>query len=433
MALTDNPFDSLDNKYPQAKYGDGSFKKKAFFEQGSHEASLIPFEDRIVTLAKFVFEGYDMHKLVNDYLVDKDALDDDTRKHGIAGTFKAYADEIFFIPDTDDWKEAVKKLLIGDENKTSSEQLREAIDAFIEVVNVHLNKYDFIKPSELPIYLFRTNYEPKDAYGSIEKLIDDLYENNILSINVKDKFGDDEKYFCDIFNGEKEKKDLKKQYIHRFYQLVSELQNSDVIVIAEYKGKSSKIGLVKKGSPVICKNEEGEIYKLYCLQMDDVKDIPDNRKHFVGTLIPKNVTISRIINKKGVIYNIYYGTPIPFELSSVSDFNLEELCAEYLRSCLSFKFVRKLANNYPDIDIIGYNNNELVTAQVSRTLTKNLIEEKKEKLCSFGNAKYRIMFSMLPTEEDARLVNYCIQDVWDYFERDESNHEFLKGLIEFEK
>ena len=136
MKQTENPFEGLGIRYPQAKYSDGSIKQKAFFENGSYEAGLIPFEDRIEILAGFVLAGYDMHKLVDNYLKEKDALDDDRRKYGIASTFKTYAGQIFFDPATKDWKTAVINVLIGDENKTGSEQMREAIDAFIEAVKV---------------------------------------------------------------------------------------------------------------------------------------------------------------------------------------------------------------------------------------------------------------------------------------------------------
>ena len=138
MKKTDNPFIGLDINYPKAKYCDGSIKQKTFFEHGSDESNAVPFEDRVKIIAKFVFDGYDMHKLVNNYLNEKDALDDDGRKYGIARTFKIYADQIFFEPETEEWETAVKKILIGDDNKTSSEQMGEAIKSFIEVVNKHL-------------------------------------------------------------------------------------------------------------------------------------------------------------------------------------------------------------------------------------------------------------------------------------------------------
>ena len=137
MKRTDNPFDDLGIRYPQAKYGDGSIKQKAFFEHGSYESKLIPFEDRVKILAKFVLEGYDMHKLVNDYLDDKDALDNDKRKFCIASTFRIYADKIFVETESKDWKNEVTKKLASNENKTSSETMCDAIDRFIEATSVY--------------------------------------------------------------------------------------------------------------------------------------------------------------------------------------------------------------------------------------------------------------------------------------------------------
>lgn len=142
-----NPFDSLGIKYSQAKYSDGSIKQKAFFEYGSHESNSIPLEKRIEILAKFVFEGYDMHKLVNDYLDDKDALEDDIRKHNIAWTFYCYStilvdnflDKLKEIePISDNLKRLVRKFYNKDKNKlhkseTSSEEMQRRINEFVNL------------------------------------------------------------------------------------------------------------------------------------------------------------------------------------------------------------------------------------------------------------------------------------------------------------
>jgi len=110
---------------------------------------------------------------------------------------------------------------------------------------------------------------------------------------------------------------------------------------------------------------------------------------------------------------------------------LEKLCAEYLRSCHSFQSVRVLGGTFPDIDIIGYKiQNELFVAQVSRTLSNKLIENKIEKLSNFVEAKHKIMFSTQPTYKDSDYENINIQEVWDFFKNDDSYKEFLKGLIE---
>ena len=344
MERPDNPFTSLDIKYPQARYSDGNIKQKAFFELGSHESQSIPQKERIEILAKFIFEGYDMHKLVNDYLDDKDALDNDTRKYEIASTFRAYANEIFFEPTSNDWRKGVVELLIGDEDKTPSEQMREAIDTFIEVVNVHLKRENLIKPPQVPVYLFRMNYfqkekdtndvEKLDAYN-VEKLIDDLYENNIVSINVRDKkdgnLRSDIEIIKEELHNENKKQNNIPDYIKQFCNLTKQLIESDVIVVAYYLGKNPKIGLIKQGSNVFTKEKAGEIYYLYCLQMNNVYSISDKRKNVLDTLIPVPKTIIPIKKKAEVIHSIYYNIKPPVKLFSLTDSNLEILCAEYLR------------------------------------------------------------------------------------------------------
>jgi len=281
-----------------------------------------------------------------------------------------------------------------------------------------------------PVFLIRTNYYQKDA-NNVDKLMDYLFENDIVSINVRDRKNNDDEYYYSLFNGKIEKQDLKKNYINRFYKLANDLKNSDVIVIAHYVGKSPKIGLIKKGSTVFVKEDAGEIYKLYCLKMENVQNVSsDDTKRFLTTLIPANVTMATIKQKQDVIYSMYYGIPIPFKLSSVSDSALEELCAEYLRSSLSYQSVRVLGGTFPDVDIIGYKSqNELFVAQVSRTANKKLINEKKEKLCSFVEAKHKILFSTQPSKQNPDYENINIQEVWNYFENDESYKEFLEKLI----
>ena len=156
-----NPFDGLEIDIPQANNADGSFYQKALFEIGSAESQLIPSSKRIAILVKLVFDGYDLHKIVNDYLTEDDALDDDRRKLEIASVFRTYANKVFYKSKTDDWRKEVIDWLFGDDGRCASEQMRESIEAFIEVISDFLNDFrqqNAIKPNKVPIYLFRTNY-----------------------------------------------------------------------------------------------------------------------------------------------------------------------------------------------------------------------------------------------------------------------------------
>jgi len=443
-----NPFNSLSIRYPQVKYYDGSINQKAFFEHGSHESSFIPLKERIDIMAKFVHDGYNIHNLVDSYLDDKDALDDDRRKHDIAFSFYAYSLKLVdnFLDSIGDKKHINKNLkqLIREfydedrckKGETCSEEMQRRIDEFINLVNeIYMENLEKNQNSNLPVFLIRANYHDGISANNVGKLVDYLYENDIVSINVKDKTGaDDDNYYHNVRKGtlSKEDKDPKMQYIHRFCQLEEEVSKSNVIVVAQYVGKLPKIGLIKKGSKVFCREEKGEVYKLYCLKMEKerVQCISSAiTRQFLSTLVPTNVTISPIRQKQTKIRCIFDNEPIPVKLSSVSDPNLEKLCAEYLRSRFSYKQVIVLGGIFPDIDIIGFNNkNELFAAQVSRAMDKKLIDEKKEKLCSFEDAKHKIMFSTHPTDEKANPLNYNIQDVWEYFDN-ESNKKFLDLLI----
>ena len=146
MKRTDNPFEGMGIRYPQAKFGDGSVKQKAFFEHGSYEAGLIPFVDRINILAGFVLDGYDLHKLVDNYLHEKAAWDDDRRKHSIASSFHIYSmtladnllteiEETQQIPDSDTLKRLIRKFyntgrLKLYKEETATEEMQRRINEF---------------------------------------------------------------------------------------------------------------------------------------------------------------------------------------------------------------------------------------------------------------------------------------------------------------
>ena len=146
MKRTDNPFEGLGTRYPQARHCDGSLKQKAFFEHGSYESGLIPFEERLTIMVGFVLDGYDMHKLVKNYLDEKDALKDDRRKYGIAGTFKMYSTILLKnllaileeIRISDNLEELIDNFYSKDrhelyKDETASEEMRRRIKEFVNL------------------------------------------------------------------------------------------------------------------------------------------------------------------------------------------------------------------------------------------------------------------------------------------------------------
>ena len=283
---------------------------------------------------------------------------------------------------------------------------------------------------EEPIYLVRCNYTDKSASE-----LEYLYENNIISICIQDEETADRDYFNDLINGNNPAYNNKLPYIQRFVSLADLAKEQDVIIIASYLGKNPKIGLIKKDSEMFCK--EGDGFKLYCLKMKSVYCTPNWSEEFnsidlrtypiLKSIIPQQVTISAVNQRKSAIYGIYYGVKYPLDLSLMTDSAIEVMCTEWLRSRFAnesyqicYQIIRT-GGNYADVDILGANShNKIVAAQVSSTTDINLVIKKIEKLNAFSSDE-KIMFSMVH-RPDLKSINGCrnisIGDVWNEFYSD---------------
>ena len=185
---------------------------------------------------------------------------------------------------------------------------------------------------EEPIYLVRCNYTEKSASE-----LEYLYENNIVSICIQEEQTIDQKYFDDLINGNNPPYNKKLPYVQRFFSLVDLVKEQDVIVIASYLGKNPKIGLIKKGSEMFCR--EGNGFKLFCLEMKSVYCTPNWGEQFnsidlrtypiLKSIIPQQVTISAVNQRKNAIYGIYYGAKYPLDLSLMTDSAIEVMCTEF--------------------------------------------------------------------------------------------------------
>nr|WP_288210541.1 hypothetical protein [uncultured Dysgonomonas sp.] len=294
---------------------------------------------------------------------------------------------------------------------------------------------------EEPIYLVRCNYTGKSASE-----LEYLYENNIISICIQEEETEDQKYFDDLINGNNPPHNNKLPYIQRFINLVNLAKEQDVIVIASYLGMNPKIGLIKKGSEMFCK--EGNEFKLFCLKMKSVYCTPNWGEQFdsidlrtypiLKSIIPQQVTISAVNQRRNAIYGIYYGVKYPLDLSLMTDSAIEVMCTEWLRSRFAnekyqicYQIIRT-GGNFADIDIWGANNqNKIVAAQVSNTSDINLVNRKIDKLNSFSSDE-KIMFSMvhLPDlKEVGGCQNIFIRDVWNDFYSDSYYKVMLERLV----
>ena len=221
-------------------------------------------------------------------------------------------------------------------------------------------------------------------------------------------------------------------YIQRFVSLVDLVKEQDVIVIASFLGKYPKIGLIKKDSEMFCKKGDG--FTLYCLKMKSVYCTPNWSEEFesidlktypiIKSIIPQQVTISAVNQRKSAIYSIYYGVKYPLDLSLMTDSAIEVMCTEWLRSRFANESYRicyqiiRTGGNYADVDILGANNqNKIIAAQVSNTTDINLVCKKIDKLNSFSSDE-KIMFSMV-YRPDLKSINGCLNifigDVWNEF------------------
>lgn len=283
---------------------------------------------------------------------------------------------------------------------------------------------------EESIYLVRCNYTDKSASE-----LDYLYENNIVSICIQDEETEDQDYFDTLISGNNPPYNNKLPYIQRFVSLADLAKEQDVIIIASYLGKNPKIGLIKKGSEIFCK--EGDGFKLYCLKMKSVYCTPNWGEKFdsidlrtypiLKSIIPQQVTISAVNQRKSAIYGIYYGIKYPLDLSLMTDSAIEVMCTEWLRSRFANESYRicyqiiRTGGNYADVDILGANShNKIVAAQVSNTTDINLVSKKIDKLNAFSSDE-KIMFSMVH-RPDLKSINGCrnifIGDVWNEFYSD---------------
>lgn len=292
-----------------------------------------------------------------------------------------------------------------------------------------------------PIYLVRCNYTGKSA-SQIER----LYNENIISICIQNEEKIDQTYYNNLINDTNPPYNKELPYIHRFVTLANTAKHSDVIIIASYIGKNPKIGLLKKGEEIICEEKDG--YKLYCLRIKSVYCTPNQGEQYdsidlraypiLKSIIPQQVTISAVNQRKNAIYSIYYGIKYPLALSQMSNAAIEMMCTEWLRSPFAKDAIRiyyqiiQTGGNFADIDILGVNKESLlVAAQVSNTSNAKLVRKKIAKLNSF-TADIKIMFSMVKQSDsnlDTSCLNVFIEDIWNDLVSDKFYRKMLKILV----
>jgi len=302
----------------------------------------------------------------------------------------------------------------------------------------------FNKPLfEEPVYLIRCNYKNEPGKG----LIPYFYERNFVSICIQGDENEHQQYYDNLISGAEIPKNNKLVYISRFVQIAKQVEQYDVIVVATYAGLAPKIGLIKKGTKIIC--TENQIANFYCLTMESVYCTPNSFQQvntidltsypILKSIIPQQVTISPVNKRKNIVYSIYYGVGFPVELNRLSESAIELMCMEWMRSDFApdtFKIIYqiiKTGGNYADIDILGVcNEDKIVAGQVSYTDDINLVSQKINKLNAF-DADKRMIFSMV-YRPDLNYVDGCknifIEDVWNDFNSSSTYKKYIERLMQ---
>ncbi len=280
-------------------------------------------------------------------------------------------------------------------------------------------------------FLNRTNISKKNSKETDTESIRCLYEKDFISINMWKESEEEEvisfKMLCE---GEKLKN--VKTYIKQYYNLYKLSQEKDILVFAKYKGDfSSKIGLIKKGTPLIMKEKEGRVF--YCLKLSEIKLINSYDYPLLETVLPYYGTTSSVIKGREKINSIYSNIPIKLIPENLSDKATEIMCSEWLRSGLcddkyKVKYQQLLTGgNNSDIDFLGKTvSGKTLITQVTTSGSKKIINSKIEKLEKY-KADIKLMFAQNNSYiSDSEVVYISIQEVWnDIYQSD------FKPLLNF--
>lgn len=346
------------------------------------------------------------------------------------------------MPSTPIMNAFIKKYLPKEDHSKLNEDDELRKEYLIQYAKKIIEILWFNKPLfDEPIFLIRCNY--KDNPG--KDLIPYFYENNIVSICIQDFEKEDQDYYNKLIEGKKVHNN-KLNYISRFIQLAKEVKKNDVLVIVSYLGLDTKIGLIKKGTEIVCDEKSNAIF--YCLKLKSVYCTPIGFEQInsidltsypiLKSIIPQQVTISAVNQRKNNVYSIYYGIEYPVELCQMTNSAVEMMCMEWLRSKYSPDTFRiecqliRTGGNYADVDILGIDKlNFIVAGQVSFTNDKYLLLKKVAKLNSF-KAHRKMIFSMV-YEPNVDYIDECkniyIGDVWTDFNSDKVYKHFVERLL----
>lgn len=295
------------------------------------------------------------------------------------------------------------------------------IDFIVELIKIIY----FEKNQYPPTFYVRVNLHshPKEVLefknqNQIAILVDQPDELDYWNYVIKDDFLNKNKYV---------------QFIGRWFDLQKTVNDSDVIIIAQYFNSSEKkIGLIRKGTKFF---EEGENREFKVFQLTNVNEIEKKDVSIFNSIITQSATLSPIKQRLDFINYKFNNRPsgLGLSLDNISPKLIELLCLEWLRSDLcdrNLKIKYQLLNvggNYGDVDIFGKTfKGKKIGCQVTYSKDKNLISKKIIKLKNF-ESDIRIMFCNAEFESEDVIVIPLIK-VWNDLTENEEYLEFLKFL-----
>jgi len=294
-----------------------------------------------------------------------------------------------------------------------------------------LRKNDYFEAIK---YAFKILYFEKEPYHNFflvrvnfdeQKTISELYQDNEIAIhfNTNKDFED----FTKLTN----KETPKQQYVNRWGKILEEIENNDVIIIASYKGIGFKFGLIRKGTQQTKKGNKTDF--ILKLPFSNEKIINLDHNPTVQTIIPSNVTISRVKKKNYKLRKEFYNMIVSLSKYEFDDNSYEVIVNEWLRSKyapekykIKYQLLR-IGGNKKDIDIYALTTKgEKLIVQVSDTNDKKTIQKKINKLENYDGFLKLFFFNIEKNSETNEIIslNRVIND----FKNDKEYKELLKEI-----
>ncbi|MHA1185382.1 MAG: hypothetical protein ACTSSK_00690 [Candidatus Heimdallarchaeota archaeon] len=228
--------------------------------------------------------------------------------------------------------------------------------------------------------------------------------------------------------------------------MFKECKEKGAIVVAIYRKfrrNTLLLGEIEKGTEIKFDeydfNDEKVIFKT--LQMKNVKELHFINYPILGAVLPRQGTITHIIQAEKVIRHLFHNDQLADTVYSLSPEQLEVICYEYLkRKEMIESLLLPIGRNLIDVDIIGINKvGNKISAQVTFAKDKVKVIDKFERLVDSipkTDIKTKLLFfapenkhinSIKEKYDNIEVVN--IEDVFDFLKADKSGIILINNML----